>query len=318
MIEVNSICKYYGDFPAVTDVSFTIENYGVYGFLGPNGAGKSTTMNILTGCLSADSGTVRIDGNDILEKPELARAKVGYLPETPPIYMDMTPVEYLRFVAGAKGVDKRQIKEQTDSAIELTGLKEYKNKLIGYLSKGYKQRVGIAQALVGDPYLIILDEPTVGLDPKQISDIRDLITSLGKDHVVLFSSHILSDVQAVCSHVMIIAGGRLIADNSIGEIEKMLKNKPVLKISFHGGKVEADSVIETLNASLDIRALYADIDTDIVRYEIGLENTEGICEKLFFAAASKGIPIVEMYFDVPTLEDAFIELTKGHERHLSR
>ena len=318
MIEVNSICKYYGDFPAVTDVSFTIENYGVYGFLGPNGAGKSTTMNILTGCLSADSGTVRIDGNDILEKPELARAKVGYLPETPPIYMDMTPVEYLRFVAGAKGVDKRQIKEQTDSAIELTGLKEYKNKLIGYLSKGYKQRVGIAQALVGDPYLIILDEPTVGLDPKQISDIRDLITSLGKDHVVLFSSHILSDVQAVCSHVMIIAGGRLIADNSIGEIEKMLKDKPVLKISFHGGKAKADSVIETLNTSLDIRALYADIDTDIVRYEIGIENTEGVCEKLFFAAASKGIPIVEMYFDVPTLEDAFIELTKGHERHFDR
>lgn len=318
MIEVNSICKYYGDFPAVTDMSFTIENYGVYGFLGPNGAGKSTTMNILTGCLSADSGTVRIDGNDILEKPELARAKVGYLPETPPLYMDMTPVEYLRFVAGAKGVDKRQIEEQIDSVIELTGLKKYKNKLIGYLSKGYKQRVGIAQALVGDPYLIILDEPTVGLDPQQISDIRNLITSLGQDHVVLFSSHILSDVQAVCSHVMIIAGGRLIADNTIGGIEKMLKDKPVLKISFHGGKAEAGSVIETLNLNLDIRTLYADSDTDIVRYEIGLENTEGICEKLFFAAASKGIPIVEMYFDVPTLEDAFIELTKGHERHLSR
>lgn len=318
MIEVNSICKYYGGFPAVTDVSFTIENYGVYGFLGPNGAGKSTTMNILTGCLSADSGTVRIDGNDILEKPELAQAKVGYLPETPPLYMDMTPVEYLRFVAGAKGVDKRQIKEQTDSAIELTGLKEYKNKLIGYLSKGYKQRVGIAQALVGDPYLIILDEPTVGLDPKQISDIRDLINSLGKDHVVLFSSHILSDVQAVCSHVMIIAGGRLIADNTIGEIEKMLKDKPVLKISFHGGKTEADSVIETLNMNSDIRALHADTYTNIVRYEIGLENTEGICEKLFFAAALKGIPIVEMYFDAPTLEDAFIELTKGYERHFNR
>ena len=198
MIKVEHLTKYYGDFLAVDDLSFEIDEGHVYGFLGPNGAGKSTTMNIMTGCLSATSGHVSIGGFDIFEDPDNAKRLIGYLPEQPPLYMNETPVEYLRFVGEAKGLRGQELNDQIESVIRQVRIEEVKNRRISALSKGYKQRVGIAQALLGNPKVIILDEPTVGLDPLQIIEIRDLIRELGQKHTVILSSHILSEVQAIC------------------------------------------------------------------------------------------------------------------------
>ena len=211
MIKVEHLTKCYGDFMAVEDLSFEIDEGHVYGFLGPNGAGKSTTMNIMTGCLSATEGKVTIGGCDIFEQPQQAKRMVGYLPEQPPLYMNETPVEYLRFVGSAKGLKGKELKEQVEMVIQKTKIEDVKNRLISALSKGYKQRVGIAQALIGNPNVIILDEPTVGLDPIQIIEIRDLIRQLGQDHTVILSSHILSEVQAICEKVLIISKGKLAA-----------------------------------------------------------------------------------------------------------
>ena len=209
MIEVRNLTKVYGKKKAVDDLSFTIEDGEIFGFLGPNGAGKSTTMNIITGCLSATEGTVVIDGNDIFEEAYKAKKNVGYLPEQPPLYMDMTVEEYLRFVAEAKKVKKDKLPEEVDRVMKKTSILDVHNRLIKTLSKGYKQRVGIAQALIGNPKVIILDEPTVGLDPRQILEIRDLIRNLGKEHTVILSSHILQEVNSVCDKIMIIAHGKL-------------------------------------------------------------------------------------------------------------
>lgn len=209
MIEVRNLTKVYGRKKAVDDLSFTIEDGEIFGFLGPNGAGKSTTMNIITGCLSATEGTVVIDGNDIFEEAYKAKKNVGYLPEQPPLYMDMTVEEYLRFVAEAKKVKKDKRSEEVERVMKKTSILDVHNRLIKTLSKGYKQRVGIAQALIGNPKVIILDEPTVGLDPRQILEIRDLIRNLGKEHTVILSSHILQEVNSVCDKIMIIAHGKL-------------------------------------------------------------------------------------------------------------
>ena len=209
MIEVRNLTKVYGKKKAVDDLSFTIEDGEIFGFLGPNGAGKSTTMNIITGCLSATEGTVVIDGNDIFEEAYKAKKNVGYLPEQPPLYMDMTVEEYLRFVAEAKKVKKDKLPEEVDRVMKKSSILDVHNRLIKTLSKGYKQRVGIAQALIGNPKVIILDEPTVGLDPRQILEIRDLIRNLGKEHTVILSSHILQEVNSVCDKIMIIAHGKL-------------------------------------------------------------------------------------------------------------
>lgn len=209
MIEVRNLTKVYGKKKAVDDLSFTIEDGEIFGFLGPNGAGKSTTMNIITGCLSATEGTVVIDGNDIFEEAYKAKKNVGYLPEQPPLYMDMTVEEYLRFVAEAKKVKKDKLPEEVDRVMKKSSILDVHNRMIKTLSKGYKQRVGIAQALIGNPKVIILDEPTVGLDPRQILEIRDLIRNLGKEHTVILSSHILQEVNSVCDKIMIIAHGKL-------------------------------------------------------------------------------------------------------------
>ena len=211
MIKVEHLTKYYGDFLAVDDLSFEIDEGHVYGFLGPNGAGKSTTMNIMTGCLSATSGTVRISGYDIYEQPKEAKRRIGYLPEQPPLYLGETPAEYLRFVGEAKGLRGDALRREIEDAIEETGIGEMRSRRIDALSKGYRQRVGIAQALLGSPKVIILDEPTVGLDPLQIIEIRDLIKELGRTHTVIFSSHILSEVQTICDQILIIAKGKLVA-----------------------------------------------------------------------------------------------------------
>ncbi len=225
MIEVRHLTKKYGDNLAVSDLSFTIESGHIYGFLGPNGAGKSTTMNIMTGCLAATEGEVVIGGHDIYEEPTEAKKLIGYLPEQPPLYMDSTPREYLTFVARAKGVKKDQIKAQIESALKNTDTTDVADRLIKHLSKGYKQRVGIAQALLGDPEVIILDEPTVGLDPMQIIEIRDLIKELGKTRTVILSSHILSEIQTVCDRVIIISGGKKLADDSLAELEVLNSGK---------------------------------------------------------------------------------------------
>lgn len=231
MIKVEHLTKYYGEFMAVDDLSFEIEEGHVYGFLGPNGAGKSTTMNIMTGCLSATEGTVTINGYDILEEPLQAKRCIGYLPEHPPLYTNETPEEYLRFVGEAKGLRGQELQQQIAEVMEQTKITEVKSRLISNLSKGYKQRVGIAQALLGNPKVIILDEPTVGLDPIQIIEIRDLVRQLGEHHTVILSSHILSEVQAICEKVLIIAKGRLLAFDEPKNLEK-LTNKENLEDVF--------------------------------------------------------------------------------------
>lgn len=212
MIRVEHLTKCYGNFLAVDDLSFDIDDGHVYGFLGPNGAGKSTTMNIMTGCLSPTAGKVKIDGHDILDEPETAKRRIGYMPEQPPLYVNETPEEYLEFVGEAKGLRGAELKAQMEDVIVRTGIGNVRNRLISALSKGYRQRVGIAQALLGNPGTIILDEPTVGLDPIQIIEIRDLIKDLGQTHSVIFSSHILSEVQAICETVLIINRGKLVAN----------------------------------------------------------------------------------------------------------
>ncbi|MBQ4650822.1 MAG: ABC transporter ATP-binding protein [Firmicutes bacterium] len=219
MIEVNNLCKNYGIHNAVDNLTFTIEKGKVYGFLGPNGAGKSTTMNILTGCLAATSGQVTVGGFDIYEDAVKAKKLIGYLPELPPLYHDMTVIDYLKFVAEVKGVKKSEMSEKLADIMEKTQIADVSGRLIKNLSKGYKQRVGIAQALVGDPEIIILDEPTVGLDPAQIIEIRELIKNLGEDHTVILSSHILSEIRAVCNHILIISHGKLVANDTPENLE---------------------------------------------------------------------------------------------------
>ena len=231
MIQVKHLTKRYGGFTAVNDLSFTLENGHIYGFLGPNGAGKSTTMNIMTGCLAATDGTVLIDGCDIFEDAQKAKRLLGYLPEIPPLYTEQTPLEYLSFVAEAKGIPGKDIPDEVARVIDETRLTEMANRLIRNLSKGYRQRVGIAQALLGNPPYIILDEPTVGLDPLQIIEIRDLIHELGQRHTVILSSHILSEVQAICESVLIIAHGRLVAFDTPQNLEKTLASANRLTIA---------------------------------------------------------------------------------------
>lgn len=221
MIEVIDLVKKYGNHMAVDHLNFTVEKGKIYGFLGPNGAGKSTTMNIMTGYLGATEGKVLIDGHDILEEPEVAKRSVGYLPEIPPLYIDMTVMEYLQFAAELKKIPKYEREEAIEQVIELAKLEDVEHRLIKNLSKGYKQRVGLAQAVLGMPEIIILDEPTVGLDPKQIIEIRELIRSLGKQHTVILSSHILAEVREVCDYIMIISKGKLVASDTPENLEKL-------------------------------------------------------------------------------------------------
>lgn len=311
MISVEHLTKYYGDFLAVDDLSFEIEEGHVYGFLGPNGAGKSTTMNIMTGCLSATEGHVRIDGYDIFEEADKAKKLMGYLPEQPPLYMQETPAEYLRFVGEAKGLRGLELNEQVEEVIRQTKIGEVRNRRISALSKGYRQRVGIAQALLGNPKVIILDEPTVGLDPIQIIEIRALIKELGQDHTVIFSSHILSEVQAICDQILMIANGRLAAFDEPGNLEKRLLSPNEIIIT-------ADAEPEEIR---DILALAVHI-TGVVMEEkkspfttaclkTDHENIYEASRSVFEAFAKKGKALLEMNLRKASLEDLFVELTEG-------
>ncbi len=310
MIEVKNLVKRYGDNTAVRGVSFTVEKGRIYGFLGPNGAGKSTTMNIITGCLAATEGEVTIGGYDIYDDPVEAKAMIGYLPEQPPLYTDMTPVEYLEFVGRAKGLRGDKLYKAVDSAIEKTGLTAYAGRLIKNLSKGYKQRVGIAQAIIGDPEVIILDEPTVGLDPRQIIEIRELIRELGQSHTVILSSHILTEISAVCDYVIIIAKGRIVASDTLENLTRLYEGKNYVDLIARGDEDKIRRLIESIPGadSVDIDAG----ELGRVHARIAMQKEVDIREDLFFRFADAKVPILSMEFEEVTLEKVFLELTGDH------
>lgn len=311
MITVEHLTKRYGDFTAVKDLSFEIEEGHVYGFLGPNGAGKSTTMNIMTGCLSATEGHVRIDGHDIFEEPGRAKKLMGYLPEQPPLYMNETPVEYLKFVGEAKGVKGRELNRQIESVISQTRLEDVRNRLISNLSKGYRQRVGIAQALLGNPGVIILDEPTVGLDPIQIIEIRDLIRQLGQKHTVILSSHILSEVQTICEKVLIIAKGKLVAFDRPENLERLLMAPNVVSFIAEAEADEIEEILDELGAADDWRMKKQEDGSICVDVKISFGEMSDICRRIFFAFARKEKALLELKSKKANLEDVFIELTES-------
>ena len=311
MIKVEHLTKCYGDVTAVSDLSFEIGDGQVYGFLGPNGAGKSTTMNIMTGCLSATDGRVIIDGYDIFEEPLKAKAQIGYLPEQPPLYMSETPLEYLRFVGEAKGLRGGELARQIDEVVERTKIGDVKNRCIYALSKGYRQRVGIAQALLGNPRVIILDEPTVGLDPIQIIEIRELIKQLGQTHTVILSSHILSEVQTMCEKIMIIARGRLIAFDTPENLERQLSAPGEISLTTEAGEEEAREILSGLDGIDDMSFAPAASGLLSVKIRTGTDNIYGLSRSIFFAFARRDRALVEMALKKADLEDIFIELTEG-------
>lgn len=308
MIEVKHLTKRYGNHVAVNDLNFTIDKGKVYGFLGPNGAGKSTTMNIITGCLGATEGEVLIDGHSIAEEPMQAKRLIGYLPEQPPVYMDMTPAEYLDFVARAKGIPAKERAQQIETVTEKTRIQDVRNRLIRNLSKGYRQRVGIAQALLGRPEIIILDEPTVGLDPAQIIEIRELIRELGKEHTLVLSSHILSEVQAVCDAIMIISKGRLVASDTSENLTALFAGTVTLNLDVRATDDAARKVLDTVPGIEDM-ALSAG-DPGVTHVQLKPEEGQDIRETLFFAFAKAGLPILSMMQNRASLEDVFLELTQ--------
>lgn len=308
MIAVEHLTKRYGSFTAVDDISFTLEQGHIYGFLGPNGAGKSTTMNMMTGCLAATAGSVTIDGLDIFEQAREAKKLLGYLPEIPPLYPEQTPEEYLRFVAEAKGLPKAQIDAQVAKALAETRLEPMANRLIRHLSKGYRQRVGIAQALLGDPHYIILDEPTVGLDPLQIIEIRDLIHELGQTHTVILSSHILSEVQAICESVLIIAHGKLVAFDTPQNLENRLTSGGRLTLSADCSAEALHRILAAVPAVCDCRLLTAEEGRCKAQLEITGDAAEA-CRALFFAFAKAETAILQLTPEKADLENIFIELT---------
>ena len=313
MIEVEHLTKRYGAHTAVDDISFTVEDGCIYGLLGPNGAGKSTTMNILTGYLSATAGTVKVAGHDIAEEPLEAKKAIGYLPEQPPLYPEMTVWEYLLFVAELKGVkQKKDRAAMVETAMGRTGLQPMQNRLIRNLSKGYRQRVGIAAALLGASKVIILDEPTVGLDPAQVIEIRSLIHDLGKTHTVILSSHILSEVQTVCDRVLIISAGKLVAQGTPEELAAQLAARGTLSATAQGSREEV------LAAAGQVKGL---TDLHITAEKGGEVSFTAVCEggsdlrgELSLALAKAGCPVLSLSADSMSLEDVFLQLTESNDQ----
>lgn len=313
MIEVKNLVKRYGDHLAVDHLSFHVDKGQIYGFLGPNGAGKSTTMNIMTGYIASTEGEVLIDGHNILEEPEEAKKCIGYLPEQPPLYFDMTVWEYLKFAAELKKIKKSQRAEQVEEVMELTGISDMRNRLIKNLSKGYKQRVGLAQAILGYPEIIILDEPTVGLDPKQIIEIRELIKKLSEKHTVILSSHILSEVSAVCDYVMIINHGKLVASDTTENLSKMTLGSNTLELTIKGTKEEVNKLVSPLEMIRELEWIQSE-EEDCVNLKITTEERTDIREQLFYLMAEHKLPILKMESTRISLEDIFLELTEeGNE-----
>lgn len=309
MIEVTNLTKKYGDHIAVDHLSFRVEKGQIYGFLGPNGAGKSTTMNIITGYLAATEGTVTIDGKDVQKDPEEAKRAIGYLPELPPLYVDMTVREYLDFVAELKKVPKKERKQQIDEVMEMTQITDMQQRLIRNLSKGYRQRVGLAQAILGYPEVIILDEPTVGLDPKQIIEIRDLIRKLGENHTVILSSHILSEVSAVCDHIMIIAHGKLVASDSPENLQKLMSGSMELDLEVKGSIAAVKSALQEIS-QIDRIEENTEASKNVAKLKVISKENADIREQVFYALADAKLPILEMTHAEKSLEDIFLELTE--------
>ena len=310
MIKVRNLTKKYGNHLAVNGISFDIKPGKIYGLLGPNGAGKSTTMNILTGCLAATSGEVKVDGHDIFDEPIEAKRHIGYLPEQPPVYGEMTPKEYLTFVAEAKGVPFEKSLRHVKEVMQLTQIYDVRNRLIRNLSKGYRQRVGIAQAMIGEPDVIILDEPTVGLDPAQIIEIRNLIRKLGSIKTVIISSHILAEISAVCDHVIIISHGNIVANDTLENLEASAGKNNALTLKIKGDKASAEKLISSVSGV--VSAEYSE-NGGIVSASVTAEEGADIREAIFNAFASAKMPILDMHTNETTLEDIFLGLAYGSD-----
>lgn len=313
MIQITDLVKKYGNKTALQGLNLTVEEGQIMGLLGPNGAGKSTTMNIMTGYISATSGEVLIDGHNILTEPLKAKKEIGYLPEIPPLYMDMKVKEYLVFAAKLKKVKKQDRKEQVEKVMEMTEIKEYENRLIKFLSKGYKQRVGLAQALLGNPKLLILDEPTVGLDPKQIINMRKLIHELAKEHTIILSSHILSEISAICDSVVIINKGQVIAQGKTKELEEQFSNKNSLNLTVKGEEEEIKQAADGCEYFRSYEMEELEDGQWKIKAEI-TEEKETIEDALFFYFAERKIPVLNMEQEVKSLEEVFLKLTEeGNE-----
>ena len=313
MIEVSNLVKKYGDHTAVDHLSFQIEKGKIYGFLGPNGAGKSTTMNMITGYIASTEGKVMIDGHDILEEPEAAKKCIGYLPEMPPLYFDMTVLEYMKFAADLKKIPRNQKDKQIKEVMDMVKITDMKDRLIKNLSKGYRQRVGLAQAILGYPEVIILDEPTVGIAPKQIIEIRDLIKSLKQKHTVILSSHILSEVRAVCDYVLIISHGKLVASDTPDNLERLAAGSNSLLMKVKGEKDTIRKDLETIEGVTGVEMSY-ESDEELWKTKVSIQENVDIREKVFYAMAKANCPIYEMQVKRVSLEDVFLELTEGEKK----
>ena len=307
MIEVSHLTKKYGSNIAVDDLSFTVNDGQIYGFLGPNGAGKTTTMNIITGYLGTTDGEVIINGHDIVKEPEEAKKCIGYLPEIPPLYDSMTVMEYLQFVAELKKITRTEREKQIGEVMELTRIADMKNRLIQNLSKGYRQRVGIAQAVLGYPPIIILDEPTVGLDPKQIIEIRQLIRELSTKHTVILSSHILTEISAVCDHIMILSHGKLVACDTTEKLGNLLEGSTHLTVQVKAKEEKLRTILDNMKGISDYQILKN--EKEFLEVQIQMETGKDIREDLFYALAADKMPIMQMGISATSLEDVFLELT---------
>lgn len=312
MIEVKHLTKKYGSGVAVSDLSFKVESGKIYGFLGPNGAGKSTTMNIIAGCLAPTEGQVLIGGYDICEEPDEAKRLIGYLPEQPPLYPDMTPEEYLTFVGRAKGLRGAELHEEIEYVMDATCIGGMRSRLIKNLSKGYKQRVGIAQAMLGSPEIIILDEPTVGLDPRQIIYIRSLIKKLGERHTVILSSHILSEISAVCDYVMIISHGKLVASSPIDDLGSALGEEKATEITVRGSVTQLSALLESIDA-VDGYEIDPTDEDGVLNARLTTEDEGALREQLFSALAGAGMTVYRIQPVTGTLEEMFLRLTQEND-----
>lgn len=312
MIEVKNLVKRYGEHLAVDHLSFQLDKGKIYGFLGPNGAGKSTTMNMMTGYLSATEGEILIQGHDILKEPKEAKKHIGYLPELPPLYMEMTVWEYLDFAGELVGLSGRNRKEQVENVMELVKVSDVQQRLIRNLSKGYRQRVGLAQALLGYPDILILDEPMVGLDPQQIIEIRDLIRDLAKEHTVILSSHILAEVSELCDEILIISKGKLVASGTPEHLEEMMKGSGSLELLVKSTEKEAQAILQGLPGIQEMNCTPGR-EEGTVRVTLQPEEGQDIREAVFWAFAQGQKPLLSMETARRTLEDVFLEVTGGEE-----
>ena len=309
LIEVQNLTKVYGSKTAVENVSFKIRNGRIYGLLGPNGAGKSTTMNIMTGCLSPTEGTVLINGYDICDQPIEAKRQIGYLPEQPPLFGDMTPAEYLTFVAEAKGVSDDLIDRQVKEAMQVTDILSVKDRLIRNLSKGYRQRVGIAQAILGSPDIIILDEPTVGLEPQQLTEIRALVRKLGEKLTVIISSHILSEISELCDHVIILSEGHVVADDDMAELEARMNPETTLRMTVKADEAGARAVLKSIEGVNTVTKLSENEAEGTVTLRVTTATEADLRDEIFFAMAERRYAVLSTETVEQSLEEIFLSLT---------